>query len=61
MNYAPIVRIILRYAVGAGFMGSIAIGERLSADPDLVAAGAVVLGAIVETTYALAVRKGWAR
>lgn len=59
MNYAPIVRIILRYIVGAAFMGSTSIGEQLAADPDIVMAGAIALGAIIEATYAIAVRKGW--
>lgn len=60
MNYAPIIRIILRYVVGAAFMGSAALGERLATDPDIVMAGSILLGAIVEATYAMAVRRGWA-
>lgn len=60
MNYAPIARIILRYAVGAGVMGSAKIGEQLAADPDLVATGAVLIGVAVEAGYAVAKRKGWA-
>lgn len=59
MNYGPIVRILLRYVVGGIFMGSAAIGERLAADPDLVALGALALGAAVEGAYALAKRRGW--
>lgn len=60
MNYAPIARIILRYLIGGVFVGSAAVGERLAADPDLVAMGAIALGAIVETAYAYARRKGLA-
>ena len=59
MNYAPFARIILRYLVGAAFMGSAAIGEQLSADPDLVAVSSVGIGLVVEAFYALAKRKGW--
>lgn len=54
MNYAPIVRIVLRYVVGAGVMGSVAIGEKLAADPDLVMMGSLALGAVVEFAYARA-------
>jgi hypothetical protein len=31
MNYAPLARIALRYGVGASFIGSAEIGERLAA------------------------------
>ena len=61
MNYAPIARIILRYLVGAAFMGSAALGEQLAADPDLVSMGAVGIAAVVEGAYAMAVKKGWAK
>lgn len=60
MHYAPIIRIILRYVIGAAFMGSHQIGERLAADPDLVAMGALGLAALVESGYTLAKKKGWA-
>lgn len=59
-NYGPIVRIILRYVVGAGIMGSEAIGEALAANPDVVLIGSMVIGAAVEGGYALAKRRGWA-
>jgi hypothetical protein len=58
MDYAPIVRIILRYAIG-GIVGA-AQGDMLAGDPDLVSFGAVALGACVEAAYAYAKRKGWA-
>jgi len=60
MHYAPMVRIILRYLIGAAIMGSQQVGESLAADPDLVAMGALGLAAAVECGYALAKRKGWA-
>ena len=58
--YGPIVRIILRYLVGAGFMGSVVIGEKLAADPDLVAMGSLAVGAAVEAFYAWSKRTGGA-
>lgn len=58
MEYGPIVRIILRYIVGGAFMGSVALGDRLAADPDLVAMGALALGAVVEGAYIWAKRRG---
>lgn len=59
MTYGPIVRILLRYVIGAVFMGSEEIGRQLAADPDIVAVGALVLGAAVEAAYTLAKRRGW--
>ena len=58
MDYAPIVRIILRYAVGAGVMGSSALGDELATDPDLIFYGSLIVGALVEAAYALAKRLG---
>lgn len=58
MNYAPIARIILRYAVGAIVGASQA--ELLIGDPDVVSMIAVALGAVVEAAYVMAKRKGWA-
>lgn len=60
MDYAPIARIILRYILGAAFMGSDEIGMQLAADPDLVMTATVVIGAAVEVIYAFAKKKGWA-
>ena len=60
MDYAPFVRIVLRYLVGAALMGSAEIGERLAADPDLVAVGAAVVGIAVEAFYVWARRRGGA-
>ena len=61
MKYAPIVRIILRYMVGAGLMGSTVMGNRLAADPDLIFYGSMAVGALVEATYAAAVKYGWTK
>jgi hypothetical protein len=58
MNYAPIARIILRYAVGAIVGASQA--ELLIGDPDVVAMVALSTGAAVEAAYVLAKRRGWA-
>ena len=58
MNYAPYARIVLRYIVGAGVMGSVQIGAQLAADPDLVMGVSVAIGAAVEGAYALAKSKG---
>lgn len=60
MDYAPIARIVLRYIIGAAFMGSDEIGMQLSADPDLVMTVTVAVGAAVEGIYAFAKKKGWA-
>ena len=57
-NYGPLVRIVLRYLVGAGIMGSGAIGEELAADPDLVMVIAAGIGLAVELYYAKAKRSG---
>ena len=59
MDYAPLVRIALRYLVGGLFFGSVEIGDRLAADPDLVAFGALALVPVIEGIYVLAKRKGW--
>ena len=58
MNYAPIARIILRYAVGAIVGASQA--ELMIGDPDIVSMLAMATGAAVEAAYVLAKRKGWA-
>lgn len=60
MSYAPAARIVLRYLIGAAFMGSDEIGQKLAADPDLVAVASLAIGAAVEVAYTLAKRKGWA-
>jgi hypothetical protein len=60
MDYAPIARIVLRYVLGAAFMGSDQIGVELAADPDLIMLATVAIGALVEAAYAIAKRKGWA-
>lgn len=60
MTYAPIARIALRYVVGGVIMGSDKIGDRLAADPDLVAVAALLIAAGVEGGYALAKSRGWA-
>jgi len=60
MNFAPLARIVLRYIVGAGLMGSQHIGDTLATDPDLVLMLSVGIGIAVEAGYAIAKRKGWA-
>lgn len=63
MTYAPIARIVLRYAVGAAVMyGMIGAetGEHLVVDPDLTLIVGAVIGAAVEAVYAHAKKKGWA-
>lgn len=59
MDYAPWARIILRYLVGATFMGSESIGAQLSANPDLVMIVAAGIGLAVEAFYVAARRYGW--
>ena len=59
-NYAPLARIILRYIVGAGIMGSQALGDQLATDPDLVLYVSLALGALIEAFYFRARRKGGA-
>jgi len=62
MNYAPIVRIIIRYVVGAVFGESVV--ETILGDPDLMTyltlGFSVVAGALTEYAYRLAVKHGWA-
>jgi len=60
-DLAPLIRIILRYAVGAGVMGSTQIGNQLAADPDLVAVICLMIGGAVESFYILARKKGWSK
>ena len=60
MQFGPASRILLRYVVGAGIAGSVAFGDRLAADPDLVFAVSCAIGAAVEGAYIYAKRKGWA-
>lgn len=58
MDYAPIARILIRYAVGL-IVGADTAGI-LAADPDVITMAAVAIGAAVEVVYAIAKRKGWA-
>lgn len=58
MNYAPYVRIIIRYVVGI-VIGADAANV-LAADPEIVTIAAAAVGAAVEFAYELAKRKGWA-
>ena len=57
--YAPIARIIIRYAVGI-VIGTDA-ARILAGDPDIIAVVALAIGAITEVVYALAVKKGWTK
>lgn len=58
MNYGPIARIVIRYGVGAVI--GVAQADVLAADPDVVTAVALVIGACVEAAYLWSKRKGWA-
>jgi len=60
MDYAPLVRICLRYLIGAVIAGSQVIGDDLAADPDLVSVLALAIGAIVEFVYYRAKKHGGA-
>ena len=42
-------------------MGSTVLGNRLAADPDLIFYGSLAVGALVEATYAAAVKYGWTK
>lgn len=57
----PLIRIILRYGVGA--IIGYEVASNLAADPDLVAvasaAGAALVGIVTEGFYYLAKRWGW--
>lgn len=57
MNYAPIVRILIRYVVGT-IIGADA-AALLAGDPDVITVGALLVGAAVEVAYSLAKKKGW--
>lgn len=58
----PIIRICLRYGVGA--VVGYEVGAQLAADPDVIAvstaAAAAVVGFATEGAYYLAKRWGWA-
>lgn len=60
MHFAPLARIILRYASGFLIAKGLLTYD-LSTDPDLVLYLGLGIGAAVEAAYALAVRKGWAK
>ena len=55
---APIVRILLRYGVGAVF--GMEIGSLLAGDPDVVLLVATGVGVATEAVYAYVKKKGWA-
>jgi glycerol-3-phosphate acyltransferase PlsY len=57
MNYAPIVRILIRYVVGS-IIGADA-ASLLAGNPDVITVGALAVGAACEALYAVAKRKGW--
>jgi len=58
MNYAPIARILVRYAVGL-IIGADA-ADIAAGDPDVISLVAVAIGAAVEVIYSAAKRRGWA-
>ena len=55
---APLVRIVLRYGVGAVF--GMEVGSLLAGDPDVVLLVATGVGVATEAVYAYAKKKGWA-
>lgn len=55
---APLIRIVLRYGVGAMF--GMEIGQMLAGDPDVVMLLAAGVGVATETVYVMAKRRGWA-
>ena len=59
-DYGPIVRIALRYIIGACFLGSQSLGDQLAADPDLIAIGSVIVAGLVEWFYHKAKKNGGA-
>ncbi len=59
MNYAPLAPIIIRYIVGVVI--GLDAANVLAGDPDLVSVLALVVSAVVETLYTLAVKRGWAK
>jgi hypothetical protein len=60
MSWAVVARVLLRYVAGAGIFGSVALGEDLAADPDLVLALSLALSGVVEGLYVYAKKRGWA-
>uniref|UniRef100_UPI0040481967 hypothetical protein n=1 Tax=Yoonia sp. TaxID=2212373 RepID=UPI0040481967 len=58
MNYAPIARIIIRYAVGLVIGADAA--DIAAGDPDVITIVAAGIGAAVEVIYSLAKKRGWA-
>lgn len=58
MDFAPLARIVLRYAVG-GIVGMDA-GALLARDPDVVTVVALGIGLVVELAYGIAKKRGWA-
>lgn len=59
MDWAPIVRIFIRYCVGAAI--GIDNAARFADDSDIITIIALAVGVIVEGFYALAIKRGWAR
>jgi hypothetical protein len=54
---APVIRIVLRYGVGA--VVGMEIGGMLAGDPDIVMLLAAGVGAATEAAYVFAKRRGW--
>ena len=54
---APVIRIVLRYGVGAVI--GMEIGGMLAGDPDIVMLMAAGVGAATEAAYVFAKRRGW--
>ena len=58
MALTPYVRIVLRY--GAGVILGLEAGDILAGDPDVVAAVALAVAALIEAGYIAAKRLGYA-
>lgn len=54
----PVVRILLRY--GAGIVFGMEVGDMLAGDPDVVMAGAALIGVLTEWWYSRARKTGGA-
>ncbi|MFT3973348.1 MAG: hypothetical protein QM699_07825 [Amaricoccus sp.] len=58
----PLVRIVLRYLSGYLIAkGWLAHGTDLAADPDIVLAVGVAIGAVTEVYYMIARKMGWSK
>jgi len=57
-QYAPYIRILLRYFAAAGFFGASTFGQALQTDPQFLQIVSAMLAGAVEGAYMWAKRKG---